>query len=455
MKDPTIGSRLAPWKIKLQRSYYKIQYKPGRVNANADALSHNPVSLERINEIKETDNVDRNSSDNDDDMNGYVPGSKILYKEYPIERVFVSTCEVDNEYHNSVEMIENIYREVLDRNDVDVEVSEERVERCTNIIGLVESETREREKLQTMPKPSSMGCESRWSEEASGTDTYVPDGYGSTHPGTPVVWFPEGHGKTPDTGCDVSQPPASPPYPGYVRALGKDTADGGKHVQSREAVETWATGYLLLEGVVSNETRFSRRVSRRGGLNGGDMLSQQKGILWTSWPRGKRVHPGGWPYGSTKLPRVPYGSGPVLEGDKNDDSDDDDDLDKLEFEKMQGVWGDIVSSRDEADDEDERPGKRIKLSEGATTLATRSLHAGSKQRNPVLTPLFQLSRDKLWMRDDHILNFVSCDGVLTTPLGRELLDNSIIKSSQLKDPQAFIGYVTSILMIDVWFIICI
>ena len=48
------------------------------------------------------------------------------------------------------------------------------------------------------------------------------------------------------------------------------------------------------------------------------------------------------------------------------------------------------------------------------------------------------------MRDDHILNFVSCDEVLTTPIGRDLLDNSIIRLSELKDPQAVIGYVTSI-----------
>lgn len=71
------------------------------------------------------------------------------------------------------------------------------------------------------------------------------------------------------------------------------------------------------------------------------------------------------------------------------------------------------------------------------------LHNISEKGNSVLTPLFQLSRDKVWMRDDNILNFVSCDGVLTTPLGRELLNNSVIQSSCLKDQQAVTGYVTS------------
>ena len=43
LKDPTVGSRLARWKIKLQEYDYEIVYKPGRINANADALSRNPV----------------------------------------------------------------------------------------------------------------------------------------------------------------------------------------------------------------------------------------------------------------------------------------------------------------------------------------------------------------------------------------------------------------------------
>ena len=47
LKDPTMGSRLARWKIKLQEYDYKIAFKPGRVNANADALSRNPVECRR------------------------------------------------------------------------------------------------------------------------------------------------------------------------------------------------------------------------------------------------------------------------------------------------------------------------------------------------------------------------------------------------------------------------
>ena len=64
LKDPTMGSRLARWKIKLQEYKYKIIYKPGRVNANADALSRKPVVTETEKENK-TDNEDSEISNED------------------------------------------------------------------------------------------------------------------------------------------------------------------------------------------------------------------------------------------------------------------------------------------------------------------------------------------------------------------------------------------------------
>lgn len=42
LKDPT--SRLARWRIKLAEYDYEVIYKPGKINANADALSRNPTT---------------------------------------------------------------------------------------------------------------------------------------------------------------------------------------------------------------------------------------------------------------------------------------------------------------------------------------------------------------------------------------------------------------------------
>ena len=49
----------------------------------------------------------------------------------------------------------------------------------------------------------------------------------------------------------------------------------------------------------------------------------------------------------------------------------------------------------------------------------------------LLTPLFKTCNDKLWMRDNHLINFISCDHPLTTPIGRELIEHSILKISDL------------------------
>ena len=124
-----------------------------------------------------------------------------------------------------------------------------------------------------------------------------------------------------------------------------------------------------------------------------------------------------------------------------DDDDDNDVLDRSELEHLTGIWGDNLAKMRETDDEDERPEKRVDFSGNVSVEISKILHAGSKQGNVVLSPLFQLSRDKVWMRDNHILHFVSRDGVLTTPLGRELSDNSIINICYHKDPQSEIDYV--------------
>lgn len=68
VKNP--GSRLVRWSLRLKEYDYTIMYKPGRINANADALSRNPVDNEKESEVKDTeagtrdpDNIDLSSND--------------------------------------------------------------------------------------------------------------------------------------------------------------------------------------------------------------------------------------------------------------------------------------------------------------------------------------------------------------------------------------------------------
>ena len=96
LKDPTVGSRLARWKIKLSEYQYEICYKPGKVNANADALSRNPIDF--INKKLETDLVQSDTRDAAGVHTRTASGSRfekgqIMYHEYPIKRVFPNLSE--------------------------------------------------------------------------------------------------------------------------------------------------------------------------------------------------------------------------------------------------------------------------------------------------------------------------------------------------------------------------
>lgn len=56
------------------------------------------------------------------------------------------------------------------------------------------------------------------------------------------------------------------------------------------------------------------------------------------------------------------------------------------------------------------------------------VHAeGAVTGRNILISLFENCSDKFWMKDDQLVNFMSCDHVPTTPVGRELIDNSIIE----------------------------
>ena len=64
VRDPT--SRLMRWRIKLNEYDYEIVYKPGKINSNADALSHNPPISDKEFfpqfQVSETNDIDHSPS---------------------------------------------------------------------------------------------------------------------------------------------------------------------------------------------------------------------------------------------------------------------------------------------------------------------------------------------------------------------------------------------------------
>ena len=150
LKDPTMESRLARWKIKLQEYDYEIVYKRGRVNANADALYRNPVKLEREIEPQEPSSGDKRANGavgNTATPDAYIPDISVLYHEYPIERVFLSINKAyDKKDRNNSKGID----EVQDNTDSETESetekereseSENRIE-CVNDVESIEGTTR-------------------------------------------------------------------------------------------------------------------------------------------------------------------------------------------------------------------------------------------------------------------------------------------------------------------------
>ena len=61
--------------------------------------------------------------------------------------------------------------------------------------------------------------------------------------------------------------------------------------------------------------------------------------------------------------------------------------------------------------------------------------------NNLLNSLIKIQKDKIWTRDDHILNFMSCDCIITTSVGRDLIDKGLIKLADLKIENPELGHV--------------
>ena len=59
----------------------------------------------------------------------------------------------------------------------------------------------------------------------------------------------------------------------------------------------------------------------------------------------------------------------------------------------------------------------------------------------LLNSLIKIQKDKIWTRDDHILNFMSCDCIIITSVGRDLINKGLIKLADLQIENPELGHV--------------
>ena len=110
---------------------------------------------------------------------------------------------------------------------------------------------------------------------------------------------------------------------------------------------------------------------------------------------------------------------------------------------MLGAWGQVIKDMKVAF-KNPVPTKRVRTEDCESVEVVPMLSARSKGGNSILTPLLTSSNDKLFLRDGNLINFVACDGVLTTSVGCELMENSLIKLSDIREENAEVGLVTSV-----------
>ena len=111
----------------------------------------------------------------------------------------------------------------------------------------------------------------------------------------------------------------------------------------------------------------------------------------------------------------------------------------LTSNEKNAIWGDYFTMFNfEGTKEGDRNNKVEKVYEMPISANEQ------KSRRSLLDPLFKVCKDKLWMREDHLVNFTSCDHILTTPVGRELMDRQILKLSDLKQDKVKIGHLVSL-----------
>ena len=345
LKDPV--SRLARWRIKLQDYRYEIQYKPGRANSNADALSRNPVDHDK--DFYPTAPLDENyypidpspKTSKGDDCQILILQDQLTatdsnscdlipYSEYPLEKVFLFTTDTRNTENEDDTTNDGT------KNDRQENATEKRVRKEMSRGGLIEEKEGEWNTQRSGLISEKVACSS---------DSMVPLGEGN---------------------------------PGSLRdSSGGNYPGGSKAAQLTDRVKISAVKRRFQgeQGPPANET-----VNRNNDETGVEKIGTGNVIL-------KQV---------------------------------------------------ITMT-----DSEEQTGESSKIKKILLSIPTES-ERDRRERGriqPLLKPLIQISKDKLWIRDDNLLNFMPADCVMITPISRELLEAKVFCVSDLKNEKPELGQV--------------
>ena len=99
-KNP--NSRLFRWKLRLEEYNYSIQYKPGKINNNADALSRNPVMITNQS-IKETYDEFIKFHSQTLDIPNINPLKDEIFNKFPNAFIFSRDLDENNQYFQNID----------------------------------------------------------------------------------------------------------------------------------------------------------------------------------------------------------------------------------------------------------------------------------------------------------------------------------------------------------------
>ena len=386
LNDPTLGSKLARWKVKLREYTFDVVHKPGKINSNADALSRNLVKNSGSNKIED---IDSDASEEDGQSPVVVHDlrcsdipleEEIWYHEFPVERLFVNClregCINSTESEGGVNSVEN--SDVTKNNCQEIEDLEgiacvgtskrklsPNFRSNQNFTGLKRVRTNDvNEPPQKLFKTIVGKVYSRSENVEKSTETPT-----NSIEMPPIFEFDTCSGEV---------------YAGSEKSILNTASTSDKDRMSDEELETCSERILS----ISRDESCYKSCARISSEN-------------------------------------------VLEATPDQSTDDEEISENLK-RMMVGEFETIIV----IDEDGEKGTKAVRT----VPIQTEDSVSG---RN-LLTPLFKTCKDKLWMRDDHLINFVSCDHFLTTPIGRELIDHSILKLSDLNKEKVEVGQVISL-----------